>query len=105
MKPKFWSILPAIALGTCVAAITVTLPGFSEAQAYTVIPNGRTAGNPSGQPLNDIILDSRFDQNRILDPITWSLAAGTKTDDGKNTLTQSILARAIVTIKTFKEDQ
>jgi len=102
MINKFWSTLPAVALRACVAstaAMTFTLLGLSDAQAYTVKLNGRTAGNPLGQPLRDIGLDSRSDIGRTLDPTTFSLAAAPSRNK------QDILATSIIKVLSFTTSQ
>lgn len=93
----------AMSLLASAGAILVTSSNCSVAQAYTVTFNGRTAGNPSGQPLQDIGLDSRFDINRTLDPTIWSLSAGTSNDEG-DTLTESILGKAVITVLNLAEN-
>ena len=83
-------------------ALFMALYNPSEAKAYSVTFNGRTAGNPSGQPLRDIGLHSG-DIGRTLDPTIWSLSAGTSNDGGE-TLTQSILGRAVITVLDLTKD-
>lgn len=86
-------------------ALFITLPGYSSAQAYTVTLNGRTAGNPSGQPLRDIGLSSKSDIGRTLDPIWLSLDAGTSTDGGGSTLSQDLSGKVVLKVLAFTADK
>lgn len=70
-------------------------------QAYTVSLNGRTAGNPAGQPLFDVNLTAPIDVGRTLDPFTWSLPVS----NPKANNTVALAATAIFKVVTFSPNQ
>lgn len=84
-------------------ALLIGLASSAPAKAYTVTPNGRTAGNPAGQSLYDIGIDSQNDVGRVLDAASFSLGAGTINGQGKE-LTQSILGNAVVKVVGFSQN-
>lgn len=95
----------AVPLLMSVGASLIAISGYSSAHAYTVELNGRTAGNPSGQALRDISVDSKSDIGRTLDPIWLSLSAGTSTDDGSSTLTQDIWGNVVLKVLNLTADK
>lgn len=100
MKAKAFA-LPFLASA---GALLLNFTHTSIAQAYSVTPNGRTAGNPRGQALLDIDLDSRHDDvGRTLDPTRLSLSAGTSNVKG-DTLTQSVSGNATLKVLDLSRD-
>lgn len=89
------SLLPAV-FGA--ASIALFSPVFSSsAHAYSVMLNGRTAGNPGGA-LYDVNVNSTYDIGRQLDPVQWLVPAGTK---GDTVLPVDLTARADITIQNL----
>lgn len=91
----------AAIVASSTAALNVVMPA---AQAYTLTPNGRTAGNPEGQLLYDIHIDSNdaIEQKR-LDTTTFELNRGTQNTDGDG-LTKNILGTAVMTVMDLTPD-
>lgn len=100
MNSATTSFLPAIAAA---AGIAVLSSAIAPANAYSVQLNNRMAGNPSGQKLYDVSLDSRFDIGRTLDPVVWFLKAGTGNDQG-DINKADISAQAIIKVLDLNKD-
>ncbi|MEN8443792.1 MAG: cistern family PEP-CTERM protein [Cyanobacteria bacterium J06555_13] len=97
MKSKMKMKALLLPLTASAGALAFGLATTPAAKAYTVTPNGRTAGNPVGQQLYDINLDSQNDVGRVLDAASFSLGAGTANKQGK-VLTQAILGKAVIEV-------
>ncbi|NEP20424.1 MAG: cistern family PEP-CTERM protein [Leptolyngbya sp. SIO4C1] len=98
---KLFKLIPSVAIAvSSIAALALITPS---AQAYSVVPNGKTAGNPGGQSLNDIRLHSG-DVGRVLDPTKFHLSAGSTNKDGR-TLTQDLVGKAVITVMALTKDK
>ncbi|MEM8806976.1 MAG: cistern family PEP-CTERM protein [Cyanobacteria bacterium P01_G01_bin.38] len=91
-----------------VASSITALNVAPAAQAYTLTPNGKTAGNAERRPLYDIHIDGNDAAvQKRLDTTTFELSQGAQrrgAKQGGKQLSQAVLGKAVMTVMALDAD-